>query len=325
MFLSVIIPTRNRAATVSKAFESILKQTYPQSSFEVIAIDNGSTDDTKYICETFRNQIHHFRYIYEPEPGLHVGRHVGLNAAKGNILVYADDDIEAFPTWLVGIADAFEDDKVVLVGGKNLPKFEANPPEWLLKMWEKESDERKVLPYLGFFDLGDKLKEIDPYYVFGCNFSIRKSVLVEAEGFHPDSMPPEMIRFRGDGETHVSRYILKKGYKVLYHPKASVYHFVPKERMTFEYFYKRAYAQGISNSYTQIRKAGGVSRKHRIINRLRWLKSILEWKVKSFPNKSISHPEKEISSGYWNGFNYHQKEVREDKELLKWVLRKSYI
>ncbi len=63
-----------------------------------------------------------------------------MKMAKSDILVYADDDIEAFPTWLAAIAESFQNQDVVLVGGKNLPKFEATPPEWIKKNVEARQE-----------------------------------------------------------------------------------------------------------------------------------------------------------------------------------------
>jgi len=65
---------------------------------------------------------------------LHVGRHLGLKKAQGDILVFADDDIEAFPTWLEGIAEAFEDPQIALVGVKNLSESTNDllKPAWLM-------------------------------------------------------------------------------------------------------------------------------------------------------------------------------------------------
>jgi hypothetical protein len=63
----------------------------------------------------------------------------------------------------------------------------------------------------------------------------------------------EMIMYRGDGETYISDFIRKNGLKAIYNPKASVYHFVPTKRMTIDYFCKRSFNQGISNSYSEIR------------------------------------------------------------------------
>ena len=341
IYLSVIIPTRNRAKYLSGALDSLTRQPHSSDLFEVIVVDNGSTDNTKEICETYRNQIHNLRYYYDTTPGLHVGRHLGLKMAKAENLVYADDDIEAFPTWLEGIAEAFQDNEVVLVGGKNLPKFETEPPDWILKMWEKDQNGNRILGYLSILDLGDEKKEINPYHVFGCNFSIRKSVLLEAGGFHPDAMPQELIKYRGDGESHVSRYILEKGYKTLYHPKASVYHLVPSSRLSKEYFCRRAYNEGISYSYTQLRNEylGNADTKqgyHKFADYYRRLKqmTITELfkaggrKLRKMFCLKMSDPyadiNKMIDYSYQDGWRFHQNEIINDPKLLEWVIKGNY-
>jgi len=251
--LSVIIPTRNRADLLNIALKSIAIQTFPADEFEVIVVDNGSTDSTKQIVETFYTNVKNIRYFYDETPGLHVGRHRGLKEAQSEILVYADDDIDAFPTWLEGVWESFQDSDIALVGGKNLPKWESEPPYWIYEMWMDINQYGHSLGYLSILDFGNKVMEINPLYVWGCNFSIRKRVLLDAKGFHPDGFPQEMIKYRGDGESSVSNYIQKHNYKTLYNPKASVYHFVPKNRMTIDYFCKRAFNQGISDSFTNTR------------------------------------------------------------------------
>ncbi|MEJ2723828.1 MAG: glycosyltransferase family A protein, partial [Deltaproteobacteria bacterium] len=212
MFLSVIIPTRNRARHLMRALSSLNEQTCEAESFEILVVDNGSTDNTREVCEAYRSLFPNFQYLYDSRPGLHAGRHLGMKRAKADILVYADDDISAFPTWLESIAYGFQDPRVALVGGKNLPLFELDPPRWLTDMWEKPRTDGRILGYLSIMDLGDQIKEITPFLVFGCNFSVRKNVIYEAGGFHPDAMPEELIRYRGDGETHISQYIFEHGY-----------------------------------------------------------------------------------------------------------------
>lgn len=348
--LSVIIPTRNRADLLKLALLSLQSQTLPADSFEVLVIDNGSTDNTKQVVASFQQQLGNIRYFFDPTPGLHVGRHVGLREAKADILVYADDDIEATQTWLEGIAESFQDEEVVLVGGKNLPKFEVQPPDWVMNMWLKAHPEGKVLGYLSILDFGDSIKEISPYYVFGCNFAVRKVVLFEAGGFHPDAMLMELIRYRGDGESYVSRYILEHGYKTLYHPKASLFHHVPKERMTLKYFYHRAYIQGISDSFTRMREEHGLvidncrnkdgkmeSRDNQVsyINMVK-IYRLLRRGVSSIKNRAVCYKEKMfpteydrirdgMKKGHREGFAFHQSEVQKDTKLLEWVLRENYL
>jgi glycosyltransferase involved in cell wall biosynthesis len=315
MFLSIIIPTRNRAKYLERALVSIVAQTYSPEYFEVIIADNGSTDNTSEVYQAFKEKLHNLCYYNDPQPGLHVGRHLGLKKARGDILVYADDDIEAFPTWLEGIAEAFEDPQIALVGGKNLPKFEAEPPDWIKQMWKEDQHGNRELGYLSILDLGDKIKEISPFYVNGCNFSIRKSVLLEAGGFHPDGMPEELIRYRGDGERHISRFILGQGYKALYHPKASIYHLVPISRMTEDYFCKRAFNQGISDSYTNIRNG------HKTKSWKMFLRKFKHGLQLSFGNKRTA----KIKAAYCKGHEYHQQEVRKDTTLYEWVMKARYL
>lgn len=317
MSLSVIIPTRNRAKYLKDALDSITKQTYPAHLFEVIVSDNGSTDNTKQIVESFNQNIMNLLYYYDPTPGLHVGRHLGMRMAHSDILAYADDDIEAFPTWLETIAENFKNPEVVLVGGKNLPKFESVPPQWIQKLWEKDNDDNRYLGYLSIIDLGNARKEINPSHVFGCNFSVRKSILLEAGGFHPDAMPEDMIRFRGDGESHISRFIEKKRYKTVYHPKASVYHNVPKERLTEKYFCKRAYRQGISDSYSCLRNGRNPSRFRagRIMNLLR--SPGFQWAL-------LDKRQRRIANAYRQGFLMHQYEASRDASLYHWIMKEHY-
>src|SRR5690606_19553916 len=115
---------------------SLTRQTVSTSAFEVIVVDNGSRDSTREVVEGYSGSLN-LRYIHAPEPGLHVGRHVGYFEAKSDVLMYADDDIEALPTWVDSVVKAFADEKVGLVGGNNYPLFEKDPPEWLKLWWAR--------------------------------------------------------------------------------------------------------------------------------------------------------------------------------------------
>ena len=349
--LSVIVPTRNRAERLELALRSLAQQTLRPSNFEIIVVDNGSRDRTRVVVAEFEKTFGSIRYVYDASPGLHVGRHHGFREAKGDVLVFIDDDIEAFPTLLSSIKAAFEDSKVGLVGGKCLPKYEGPVPDWLSAMWLPNSRGERRLDYLSLIDLGELPKPVDPLLIFGCNFSIRRSLLIEAEGFHPDALPEQLICFRGDGETYVSRYIAAKGYTAFYHPEASVYHHVPQNRMTIEYLCQRAYNEGISSSYAKIRTTHGldggaligpteiygsdslwarVRGKHprEIVAALRnRVKRLVRNRSQSTAEKSSgtqAEYSKAIAAAYEAGYAFHQKAVQESEMLLAWVLRSDY-
>lgn len=328
MKLTVIIPTSNRAALLKKAMTSLSMQSFNQDDFEVLIIDNGSTDNTKEIILSFQNSIKNLRYFYDETPGLHVGRHLGLRESKSDLLVFADDDIIALPTWLEGIWESFDDENVKMVGGKNIPLFEQDPPFWLWAEWNKPFELGKVLFHLSILDFGDDIFEIDPLYIFGCNFSIRKEILLSAGGFHPDSMPQDLVRFRGDGETHVSRYVKSNNQKALYNPRASVYHVVSSERMTQEYFLKRQFNQGVSDSYTHLRNSAIKSQhgKSKLSKYFRILSGIESYHLNKQIIRDLNTPVffKEMSYYYQEGYNYHQSFYNNYEEVRNWVHKDNY-
>jgi glucosyl-dolichyl phosphate glucuronosyltransferase len=329
--LSIIIPTRNRSNLLQLALLSLQAQTLGQSEFEVLVIDNGSTDNTKQVVQSFQG-LHNLRYFFDPTPGLHVGRHRGLKEAKSDILVYADDDIQALPTWLEAIAENFADDSVAMVGGNNYPDFKAPPPAWIEELWNQPMSGGHAIPALSVIELPDGRREFTPHQVWGCNFSIRKQVLLDAGGFHPDGVPQENIRFRGDGETYVSKFVIDRGLRCIFDSRASVLHAVTPERMTPEYFRKRAFNQGVSDSYRWVRQRSASNQNLlRILGsakKIKYVGQILRDTIHNIirpRTKELNELTREMRLAYWEGFDYHQKQYHQDREVHAWVHQDHYL
>lgn len=256
MKLSIIIPTRNRAEYLEQTLKSLLDQTMPQNEYEVIVIDNGSTDRTKEVCQRYKKRLVHFKYIYERRPGLHVGRNRGLIEAESDNLLFADDDVIGTATWVEGIIESLESEDIVLVGGNVIPKFEDKKPVWFDDFLIREG-RYSILAQLSVIwtDCGE-VEYVNPFYIFGCNFGIKRVILEECGGFHPDGMPKQLLMYRGDGESYVSQYIIKNRYKAAYNPKATVYHVMPVERTTEKYLEDRGMRDGVSGMYALLRESG---------------------------------------------------------------------
>ena len=126
MRCSIIIPTCNRALSLQRTLESVLPQAGRHDDVEVLVIDNASSDETARVVARSDS----VRYLFEKEPGLHNGRHKGLRESRGDLLCFLDDDVVVLPGWLDGVLDVFRDEKVVLAGGRIVPRFESDPPGW---------------------------------------------------------------------------------------------------------------------------------------------------------------------------------------------------
>jgi len=331
VLLSVIIPTRNRPKLLADALRSILTQSLDHNLYEILVINNGSDEDTRQMISTLnKTYANRIQYLRADEPGLHVGRHLGARHAKGEILTFTDDDIIAQPEWLKAVIESFQDNDIALVGGKNLPEWEAEPPEWT-NLFKKRNEYGWFLGYLSLLDFSNNFKEIPARFVFGCNFSIRKTILYECGGFHPDGMPKELIQYRGDGETALSEAIEKKGYRTAYNPRASIYHRVPAKRLQIDYFCQRAFNQGISDSYTEIRANRGLSvpvaKKKTLLRSfpkyiLRRLTSFLS--DRNEPRRKVPPARAQVNEAYHKGKVFHRKKVSNNPELLNFILKKNY-
>jgi glucosyl-dolichyl phosphate glucuronosyltransferase len=258
-------------------------------------------------------------------PGLLSGRHCGAKEARGEILVFIDDDVVLSASWLDGVVHAFGNPDVALVGGPSLPEYEVDPPEWLESLWHYDADGRRTLLELSLIDSGPAVRPEDPFYVLGLNFSIRKAVFDCCSGFHPDCIPAPLQRYQGDGETGLTLKLKAAGFPALYHPQVAVKHVIPASRMTLESFKKRGFYQGVCDSYTLVRREGATD-PHR---RRSWKDIIRPLKRRIYREYPLGNGDSRairelMSRAHAAGFAFHQNEVRRDPNLLQWVAKPNY-
>ncbi len=336
---SIIIPTFSRFDLLDKALKSLVKQDFLYSDFEIIVVDNGSTDNTQETVQRYieKNKKHTIRYIFDDVPGLLTGRHRGAQEAHANILCFLDDDIEATSNWLQEVYNTFEDPTIQLVGGKCLPIYDVTPPVWEKKLWSITND-YKMCGYYSLIDQGDEFKDCDPNLIWGLFFCIRKQTLYNAGGFHADVLPNHLMRFLGDGETGITMKIKELGLRSVYQPKAVLYHHVTKERLTVDYLKKRQFYQGCCNSYTEIRKNNGLVKpkqtvrqltlrilaKHLLSMLFRYLKMLKRVFLHKVIVDEFEIIQLEMNKSYNEGYFFHQNEAKNDPELVKWFLQEDY-
>ena len=243
-FISVIIPTYNRSALLSQTVETFLAQDYPAEKWELLLVDNASTDDTWSVITKLASRDDRIRGLKESRKGAHFARNSGAVAARGGILYFTDDDMLAEPNLLSAIIEGFEaDPKVASVTGKVLPRWDTEPPVWVLEHC------RNAL--LSLNDLGESLivSDDDPG-VFSCHQAVKRDAFMSAGGFNPDT---NAGAFTGDNETGLNIKIKQLGFRFAYVGSAVTHHMIPASRMTQSYLNSRMADQGFCDSYTDYR------------------------------------------------------------------------
>jgi glycosyltransferase involved in cell wall biosynthesis len=211
------------------ALASLAEQDADASSFEVIVVDNNSTDGTKAIVEEFANRSPRWHYAFESRQGLSYARNTGVALAAAPIIAFTDDDVRAAPNWVTEVKMALDGHpEVDFVGGKVHPRWGGEPPGWLTKPhW---------MP-LAIVDHGDDSFYVDsgrPWCMVGANLSVRKQALIDAGGFSPTFQRVKDVV--GSTEDHEFQLRLwKAGRRGLYAPGVVVEAEVQPNRLTKSY------------------------------------------------------------------------------------------
>ncbi len=243
MDISVVICTHNRARLLSSALESLKDQTVGTKRYEVIVVDNRSSDNTKAITQDFheKNRKVSIQYIREDELGLSIARNTGLRQAAGTWVAYLDDDAIADQHWLERIADTFETvtPQPGAVGGRVEPVWEAPPPKWLEESLYGLLSITPTPPPPGFL--------VEPRNIIGANMAFPTKLLRDVGGF-PIHLGRVGGNLLGNEEVLLLHKIRERGHGVYHHPDIIVRHLVPAERLTFRWQVRRFYWQGKSDA-----------------------------------------------------------------------------
>lgn len=239
---SVIIATRNRAASLQETLAALAcQETMGRFTYEVVVVDNGSTDHTRRVVEE-RSALYpvSLRYLYEGRIGQAWALNAGLGEARGRYLAITDDDARPTSMWLSALWRCFLEEGADGVAGRVLPRWTAPRPAWL------NDQVARRLGGLGCVDHGpSRLSSLQGHRCrwTGNNMAIRR----------------EVVRRLGPYATHVGQaqdteYYLRcvrHGLKVVYEPAALTFHELDAERMTPERFRWFSHTAGYHNAYFQ--------------------------------------------------------------------------
>jgi glycosyltransferase involved in cell wall biosynthesis len=238
MFISVIICTRNRANSLPQTLESLFCPTSLESlDWEVVVVDNDSTDHTAEVCQDFRERFpRHFRFLSEKKHGKSNALNVAIAAARGDILAFTDDDVLCAPDYLMAIRTVLTRYPADGVQGCVLLDCEGGSPEWLDShfslMMALRDCSNKVIEYSGT--------------LFGCNIIVRAGVFQKIGGFRPE-LGPGAVGLAED--TELTFRMRQAGCRLIYAPQILVWHRLPRDRLTKSFLRRRAFQDGRSRAY----------------------------------------------------------------------------
>lgn len=234
--LSVIVCTYNRSELLAGCLQSLVEQTLDADLFEVIIVNNNSTDNTVETAGPFTRAHHNFRMVTELNQGLSHARNRGFREATGDYVAYIDDDARATPHWCQLIVSSFltVQPSPVAVGGKIIPIYVSTPPEWFDDSFETRT-------------WGDAARFLSPDQArngfSGSNMAFKRALLQEYAGFSPDLGMTGKVTGLGE-ETDFFRRLACDKPLLWYDPLIEVRHLTPQRNLTMVYRFKRGYYSG---------------------------------------------------------------------------------
>jgi glycosyltransferase involved in cell wall biosynthesis len=240
--ISVIICTRNRAALLEKCLLSVEGQTLEASAFEVLVVDNGSSDATPLVLKKFSERLP-LTTIPEPVIGLSRARNTGWQAAKSDFIAFLDDDAMADPDWLASGLRSFQTVRPIpaAMTGPIRLAWEQSAPVWLTT---------DIQGCLGRLDFGADARKFSgtEETLIGANCFFHRGILERFGGFNERLGRLNTVLLSGE-ETLLQRQIENAGEYLWYDPQASIRHWVPPTRTTPGWFYRRYYWGGVSDYF----------------------------------------------------------------------------
>ena len=225
-----MVCTFNRSAIVKECLSTLLEQTVPGEVFQVLVIDNNSTDDTGKIVRGF-GQFANLRYLVEREQGLSHARNKGLMSAEADWIIYLDDDTRVPRDFIEKALFTINHFSFDCFGGTYLPWFKYPRPRWFR---DEYASNGRLLPETGVLEKG---------YASGGIVAFNRARLKQLGGF-PTSLGMTGKRVAYGEENYVQKRLRESGGMIGFNPDWTVDHLVAEYKLNPWWFVRSKYAVG---------------------------------------------------------------------------------
>lgn len=233
--VTVLFATRNRAAILQRVLTDYLQLTAPDDGWQLIVVDNGSTDATPRVLEDFKARLP-LEYVVEPAAGKNTALNTGLQHVRGDLIIFTDDDILPSPDWLQQYRRAAaEYPERAMFGGPVDACWPRTPESWVTV------DGSVARACFGLFGLTEAEQKHGPDVFPGGNFALRTAIFrTHGYRYNPNIGPDGTSNFAMGSEAELQHRLLRDGYKRWWLRDARVLHIIREEQLSREYMLGRA-------------------------------------------------------------------------------------
>ncbi len=270
LLFSVVICTYNRAKYLSQTLESIARQDYAADKYEILIVDNNSPDNTEEVAFIFRGEYKELkiRYIKETQQGISYARNRGVMEAKGEFIVFLDDDETVEPAFMKNLDDFYSEyTEASLTAGPVVPVYEATPPRWLSPF--------TMRLITGAYDKGEEIKIVRPKDYPGTGHAtFRRDLFLKYGGFNTD-LGRKGSSLMGAEDKDFFLRLIQNGIKCYYLPGATIYHHIPASKLTDDFFNRLTYSIGRSERIRTLSESRSSYYKRLFSEGIKWAASII--------------------------------------------------
>jgi GT2 family glycosyltransferase len=218
-YVSIVVPTFNRSAKLSRLLDSLFTQTYPKDLYEIIVGNGSSRDNTEDVLVDYEKKTPcKFIWFTEESAGISAARNLCISRSKGDIICFTDDDCIAEENWITTLIEGFIDDTIGAVGGK-VVSYQMKTP---------------IQEYIEESEILSQDKFMSKNKLITSNAAYRRKILKEIEGFDNFLVACE------DVDISIKTQLL--GFNLRYIPQAVIFH---DHADTVKGLLKRSYRNGI--------------------------------------------------------------------------------
>lgn len=207
--VSVVVPTYNNARKLPACLDALLQQDLSPDCYEILVVDDGSSDDTLHVLNSYASKAPNLRYLHQPNAGPAAARNQGARKARGRVLMFTDDDCVVQPDWIRQMRCPIVQSEGLVVGVKGAYRTRQTSPVARFAQREFEDRYRKLLT-------SEHIDFVDTY-----SAAFDRQVFLSLGGFDTS------FRTANNEDTEFSYRMAEAGYRMAFNPEAIVYHTHP--------------------------------------------------------------------------------------------------